>query len=299
MKLHQLRALVAIAEKGSLQDAAQALHVTQPAVTKAIQDLERDLGVTLILRSPQGAQLSVFGKSLVKHARAVEQEIRHAHEDIDNLVGLKKGSVVLGITPVVAMGPISKVVIAFHHRYPDIDLRIAEMRPAQIHEGLLDGTLDLGIVSRIGVPDTSQYHWDTLYDVGIVIGVRAGHPLTNVDSIHDLQDYTWLAWDPFDIPGGMFSEIYKRLNLALPKKIIRCSSTVLYTQLATETDCICMLTTPALEWAGFKDRLKLLSLKESLPTMQIGLVYRNESLVTQIATEFHGFVKNICKEMKP
>ena len=132
--------------------------------------------------------------------------------------------------------------------------------------------------------------------VGIVIGVRAGHPLTKVDSIHDLKDYTWLAWDPFDIPGGMFSEIYKRLNLELPKKIIRCSSTVLYTQLAAETDCVCMLTTPALEWVGFKQRLKVLSLKESLPTMQIGLVYRNESLITQIATEFHGFVKSICKE---
>ncbi|MEB0014295.1 LysR family transcriptional regulator [Glaciimonas sp. Gout2] len=296
MKLQQLRVLIAIAEHGSLSMAAQSLHITQPAVTKAIQELETDLGVSLVVRSSQGAKLSMFGQILVKHARIVDQEIRHAKEDIASLSGLKKGNVFLGVTPVVALGPISKAISAFNHRYPDINIHINEMRPAQITEGLLDGTLDLGVISRIGIPNSPRYHWETLYKINLLVCLRINSQLPEVTSIMELAGYTWLVWDKLESPGSMFAEIFSAGNVKLPKKIIRCSSTVLYSQLAAQQDYACVITEPAFEWSAFKGKLKMLNLEEQLPVMHAGLVYRKESLLTDIVIEFSELIRAICKD---
>ncbi|QRX82956.1 LysR family transcriptional regulator [Glaciimonas sp. PAMC28666] len=296
MKLQQLKVLIAIEAHGSLSMAAQSLHITQPAVTKAIQELETDLGVSLLVRSSQGTQLSPFGQILVKHARVVDQEIRHAKEDIASLSGMKKGNVFVGVTPVVALGPISKAISAFNRRYRDINIHINEMRPTQITEGLLDGTLDLGVISRIGVPSSPRFHWETLYTIKLLICMRNGGLPPGVHSIADLSAHTWLVWDKLESPGSMLSEIFSHSDLPMPEKIIRCSSTVLYSQLAEQEDYVCVLTEPAMVWSGFKGKLTPLTLQEELPVMQAGLVYRKESLLSDIVIEFSELIKAICKE---
>lgn len=287
---------MAIDAHGSLSMAAQSLHITQPAVTKAIQELESALGVSLLVRSSQGAQLSPSGKVLVRHARVIDQEIRHAKENIDRLSGLKKGNVFIGVTPVVASGPIAKAISAFNRRYREINIHINEMRPAQITEGLRDGTLDLGVVSRIGIPNSPRFQWETLYRINVQICMRNNNRPPNLRSITDLYDYTWLVWDKLESPGCMFSEIFNHCNAKLPEKIIRCSSTVLYSQLAAQEDYVCVLTDPAMTWPGFKGAITPLKLKEELPMMYVGLAYKKESLLTDIVIEFAELIKVLCKE---
>ncbi|MBY4749693.1 LysR family transcriptional regulator, partial [Burkholderia cepacia] len=81
MKHHQLRALAAIAEHGSLRAAARAIHLSQPALTKAIRELELDLGVPLVTRNARGAQLTRFGQAVYARARLILAEMQHARDD--------------------------------------------------------------------------------------------------------------------------------------------------------------------------------------------------------------------------
>ena len=74
MKLHQLRAIVAICESGSIQEASRLLHISQPALSKSIKELESELGVPLLVRSNRGITATSYGEHLVRRARLVVEE---------------------------------------------------------------------------------------------------------------------------------------------------------------------------------------------------------------------------------
>ena len=78
MKLHQLRALAAVSETGSMQEASRLLHVTQPALSKAIKELEASVGAALFVRTNKGVQLTPYGQRLVGHARLISENVRRA-----------------------------------------------------------------------------------------------------------------------------------------------------------------------------------------------------------------------------
>ena len=76
MKLHQLRAMLAISESGSIQEASRLLHISQPALSKGIKELEAELGVPLLIRSNRGITVTEYGERLVRRARLILEEVR-------------------------------------------------------------------------------------------------------------------------------------------------------------------------------------------------------------------------------
>ncbi|KAA7845699.1 LysR family transcriptional regulator, partial [Salmonella enterica subsp. enterica serovar Lubbock] len=96
VKLHQLRILLAVAQHGSIHEASRGLHISQPALSKTIAELERELGVTLLSRSVRGVSLTAYGMALVKRASVVEQELRHALEDIEAIRGHAEAELNIG-----------------------------------------------------------------------------------------------------------------------------------------------------------------------------------------------------------
>lgn len=97
LKLHQLCVLLAVAKQGSLRKAAQTLHLSQPALTKSIADLEQTLGVLLFDRSAHGVVPTVHGKSFIRHADAIMGEVCLAAQEIDIISGGSRGALRIGI----------------------------------------------------------------------------------------------------------------------------------------------------------------------------------------------------------
>ena len=100
MKLHQLRAMLAISESGSIQEASRLLHISQPALSKSIKELEAELGVPLLIRSNRGITVTEYGERLVRRARLILEEVRRAREEIETLKGTMDGKVAIGVSPV-------------------------------------------------------------------------------------------------------------------------------------------------------------------------------------------------------
>ena len=294
MKNHQLRALVAVADYGSIQRAAQALHLSQPAVTKALHDLERDVGVAVIARTPKGAHVNEYGQSLLKHARAIEQQLRHAREEINALTGARSGRLMIGATPVACIGPLAQAIVNFQRRKPDIDMKILELRPSQILEALNDGTIDFGLLSRVGIPQSVSFDWETMYEVDLTLSVRKGHPLTTA-RLADLQDRSWLVWDSSEEPGNMLNEIFAHHDLPVPTRVVRCTSASLYSMLLTNTDMIGCLANTAYDFTVFGHVLHPLTLHEVLPKLSVGLVCQDHRLLTRVSTEFIDELRQICQ----
>jgi LysR family transcriptional regulator of abg operon len=98
MKLSQIRDVVAIAESGSLRAAAQHLGLAQPALTRSIRELEHELGAALFERRARGMVLTAAGDVFLQRARAVQAELQRSRDEIDQLKGLTRGQVVIGLS---------------------------------------------------------------------------------------------------------------------------------------------------------------------------------------------------------
>src|SRR5262249_9677754 len=122
MKLHQFRNVLEIAERGSLRAAARSMRIAQPALTRSLGELERELGASLFERRARGMVLTPIGQAFVRRASAVINEVNRARDEVNQLGGGRGGSVAVGlsIAPHIAMLP--RALRPFRTRYPDVQL---------------------------------------------------------------------------------------------------------------------------------------------------------------------------------
>jgi len=302
MKLHQLRVLLALAQHGSMHEASRSLHISQPALSKAVAELERELGVTLMSRSVRGVSLTNYGRALAKRASVVEQELRHALEDIEGMRGHAEAQLNIGFSAVASSGPLPESIAAFRARCPGVAVHAYEMRPQQILEGLREGRLDLALISTNSGPGTSAFQWEPLFSVGMVLATRPGHPLARTTRLRDLLEADWLTLDPLDDPGCPLASLMRLNRLEMPKRIVHSVSNLLGLQLATCTDVISM-------WSDFvfygmsgplvlrRDALHTLPIRDELPDFHVFMVYRSTDLMTQACTEFSKEIRHRCRTM--
>ncbi|MEI7298070.1 LysR substrate-binding domain-containing protein [Paraburkholderia tropica] len=302
MKLHQLRVLLALAQHGSMHEASRSLHVSQPALSKAMAELERELGVTLISRSVRGVSLTQYGRALVKRASVVEHELRHALEDIESMRGHAEAQLNIGFSTVASSGPLPEAIAAFRARYPGVAIHAYEMRPQQILEGLREGHLDIALISTNSGAGTSAFQWEPLFSVGMLVAARPGHPLGRSTRIRSLVDAEWLTLDPLDDPGSPLASLMRLHRLEMPRNVVQSSSNLLGLQLATCTDLISV-------WSDFvfygrngplvlnPEALKPLPIRDELPDYHVYMVYRSTDLMTQTCLEFSKEIRHRGKKM--
>lgn len=297
MKLHQLRSLIVVAEKGSIREASRVLHITQPAISKALSDLETELGAPLLLRFNNGVQLTSYGQSLIRHARAIELEMQHAKEDIDNLLGIARGIVTVGVTPATATGPFAEALRRFMRMHPHVSVNVRELRPVQLQEGLADGSIDLGLVSRIGQPVEPRFHWEELYTIPTALAVRLDHPLRGKKSLRELAQSAWLSWDGFDDATSLVGSLFSANGVEPPPSVLRCTSTTLYVEMATTTDLISMWSALPFHMPEYNAKLRQVQISEPLPNMTIGLICRDLALATSVARALVDMIRECSVNM--
>ncbi|WP_322047634.1 LysR family transcriptional regulator [Paraburkholderia sp. J67] len=302
MKLHQLRVLLALAQHGSMHEAARSVHVSQPALSKAIAELERELGVTLISRSVRGVSLTNYGRALVKRASVVEHELRHALEDIESMRGHAEAQLNIGFSAVASSGPLPEAIAAFRARFPAVTIRAYELRPQQILEGLREGHLDLALISTNSGTGTAAFQWEPLFSVGMIVAARPGHPLGRTTRIRSLADAEWLTLDPLDDAGSPLASLMRLHRLEMPRKVVQSGSNLLGLQLATCTDLISV-------WSDFvfyggtgplvlnPEALKPLPIRDELPNYDVYMVYRSTDLMTQTCLEFSKEIRHRARQM--
>ncbi|NVK19820.1 MAG: LysR family transcriptional regulator [Methylocystaceae bacterium] len=146
MDLKQLRIFLHVAETGSLSKAAQRLNVTQPALSRQIKMLEDDAGVPLFVRTGRGVILSEAGERMAPRARILAEEMERLKTDMTAFAGEISGEVRVGLPPSSGSVMAAPIVEKFHQKYPDVKLRITQLLSGAIHDNLLNGHLDIGIL---------------------------------------------------------------------------------------------------------------------------------------------------------
>ncbi|MGA1700404.1 MAG: LysR substrate-binding domain-containing protein [Candidatus Nanopelagicales bacterium] len=175
LKLRHLVLATTIADAGSLARAAEQLHITQPVVTRGLQDLEAVLGVPLFERSAQGAVPTIYGTAFIEHARGVIAQIRQAGRALGDLAAADAGTVTVG-THLAGSNVLLPLAIArLKAAHPGVTVIVRESTPDVLQSQLLLGDVDL-TVGRL-TPADPLIEQVQLYVEPIVLVVRADHPV--------------------------------------------------------------------------------------------------------------------------
>jgi DNA-binding transcriptional LysR family regulator len=178
LNLNSLRLFTAVAERGGFSAAGRLLRVSQPAISKAVRQLEGQLGTQLLVRAAHGVTLTEEGRVLLGHAQVLFGEERAAEEALAERRGLSRGSLRLGSSLTVASYFLPRILGAFHARHPAIELTLVAKNTREALDALLSNAVELAVVEGpVSHPRVQVSPW---MDDELVAVVAKGHPLTQV-----------------------------------------------------------------------------------------------------------------------
>lgn len=175
MDLLLLRSLVAVADTGSITEAADRIGLTQPALSRRLQQLEEHLGATLLTRGRKGAQLTEIGRLVESEARILIARYDHLHEQVRAHQGLEGGTVRIGGGATAVSFVLPKAIATFQHSHPAVKFQLKEAGSNEVAEDVLNGRLELGLVT-LPVKTRDLRIWPLLTDRIVLVGPRQ-HPL--------------------------------------------------------------------------------------------------------------------------
>lgn len=146
MDIKTLRYFLAVVDSGGFTAAARQLHIAQPAISMAIRKLEESLELTLFHRHERQVSLTDEGRILLKHARHIVQAVADAELEMRELHGLARGEVRIGIPSMLGSYYFPPILMAFRHRYPNLQLSVVESGTRRIQQMISDGEIDLGVI---------------------------------------------------------------------------------------------------------------------------------------------------------
>ena len=238
MKEHQLKALVQVAECSSIRAAARAMNLSQSALTKSLRELEEAVGAELLSRSYKGIEFTPAGTVLLQRARLALSILDKAGEEIRLLRGGAGARVVLAVTPMAGALVLPRVLREYESLQPEAEVCLTEGLLTQVVPDLIEGRLDFALALADPADLPYEIVFEPLGPVEAVLAGRIDHPLAGATTWAELQDAKWVHNLS---PGSMGSTLLNwiaRQGLPPPRRMIRCSSTMLMMELMRRTDCI-------------------------------------------------------------
>src|SRR5262245_10282696 len=285
MKLHQIRDLLAVAEKGSLRAAARQLALAQPSISRSIRELERELGAPLLERQARGTVLTPTGRLFARRASAAAAELRKARDEIAQLHGDAEGSVSVGLSSVPLLAFLPKALPAFQERYPRIELRLLDGAFPSFEARLKDGSVDFYMgVAPEKKPGGGELRMDKLFDNTRVVLARPGHPLANARSLSELTEALWVSTSITDRAESEIGDLFRQHKLPAPRMGARSAGGGLgLITLLSNSDMLAIVPRQWTEFPPTRGVLRMLSLKETIEAPPITLIRRGALPLTPAA----------------
>ena len=273
LKLHLLRAVDAIQTHRSLLKASAGLGVSQPALTKSLQELEETLQLRLFERHSRGVTTTEAGTVVVASARRILAELRRLDEELDLLAQPGGGTVALGALPVAAAGVLPGALKRLKEMHPQMRVRLQQGRTEELLPLLASGEIDL-IVGRLYEPAAPDgFDREALWAEPISILARRGHPLFSAGrvSVDDLRRYDLLLPTITQRVGQEIDGLLAELGLA-PVAPLRSSSYGFIREMLCGTDMLSAM--PRLMMVGdlVRGTLQVVPLPITAPDRRAGLI---------------------------
>jgi DNA-binding transcriptional LysR family regulator len=243
LKTRHLVLLGELGEHRSIMHAASAAHMTQPAASKLLSELESLLGTPLFERLPRGVTPTPYGEIMIRRARAALAEMNLAHQEVMTLLSGLSGRVAVGTVLTPAMDLLPAAVLRLKALYPKLHVAIEVDNSKSLLARLRSGQLEM-MVGRILEPEAAEeLEFEPLSDEPHCIFARAGHPLLERGALTlaDLADAGWILPAEGSILRDRLTALFLSAGLDLPEHTIETTSVPMITHMLAQSDMVVAL----------------------------------------------------------
>jgi DNA-binding transcriptional LysR family regulator len=217
MDLRHLATAIAVAETLSFTRAAVRLHVSQPALSKQVIDLEKELGITLFERNTHGVHITNAGSVFIEQARRTIAHVEHTVFATRRAAQGDEGSIRIGFIGSLSHHSVPEILRRFHQRYPRVDLDLQEMGPTKQVESLRNRSIDIGFAGMISAEAHPDLICQTIGSYPLMIALPRGHALLTKKTISptDVGKLSWIMTNSTSAPlyNSWLIEQFRELSI--------------------------------------------------------------------------------------
>jgi DNA-binding transcriptional LysR family regulator len=300
IKLQDLHVLMAVVQAGSMGKAAQRLHTSQPAISRAIATLEHAFGVRLLERNPSGVEPTEYGRALLDGGTAVFDELREAVKRIELLADPAAGELRIGSTPLLATSFLSVLVDRLSRRHPRIVFNLTTGYVESLHRELTERKVDLLIVRRFGPIEDDRLGFEFLFDDSSVVAAGNHHRWARRRRI-DLAD---LIGEPWVLPPAgsqiesVAKEAFRARGLAYPRACVVTDSPQMRMSLLATGRFVTIFPASVFRYPARHLALKVLPVELPVARVAIGIVFLKSRALSPVARLFIDSARQVAKVMK-
>ena len=287
MELRHLRYFLAVAEALNFTKAAALLRVAQPALSRRVQDLEDEIGVDLLKRSPRGVVLTAEGKVFLDKTRQILKLADESVEQVRALARGEEGELHMGYTPAATVEILPPALTAFQKAFPRVKVLLHDFSEQELIDGLRNGRLELALMPRGTGLQSVGLEFETLRSYPVCVAVAPTHRFARLKTITLEMAATeaMIGLNRKDYPEYYvgLNRIFEPLGIK-PRVVVECdSSSSLITEI--ETGRGVAIASPVLRHASGK-RLLYRPLTGTTEVISVGIARATKGDVTPAGEKF-------------
>lgn len=298
VKLHDLRVLMSVVERGSMAKAAESLATSQPAISRSIADLEFSLGVCLLDRGPRGVAPTPYGRALIRRGIAIFDELKQGLQDIEFLADPTAGEVRIAAPIGWGAGLIATVIDRLARRYPRVVCHLTNYDSTAL--ALEQREVDL-VVTRLVVIPLAEDHLqaEVLFPDSIFVIAGIGNPWARRRRIKlaDLINEPWALPPPGDRAHGLITDVFRAAGLELPRPAMVTTTGVARIALVAKGRFLSMASESVLRFGGWEDSIKILPIDLAANGGVVGIITLKNRTLTPVAQLFIDCAREVGKPM--
>lgn len=298
MNLRQLEHFVAVFEQKNLSKAAEAIPLSQPALTRSVRTLEEQVGVELFLRHARGATPTAAGERLYHHAKSILAECARAKRDALQSDQEIAGTVAIGIGSLFASHIIDSMVARFCEKHGQARLRVQQGFFEELVNMLEIGEIEVAFVNLplLSLPENMEF--EPLLQVHSSVFASSTHELANTDDV-DINKLSRAKWATVSQPHALevLDSLFISEGVAAPQPAIQTNSLTLIKSLVQSSEFVCLL--PDHMFSGELNSGEVVRLPTSTTplTRSAGLLYKKDSFRRPVANALGAEIQEVVSQL--
>jgi len=296
LKMRELRVFVAVLEHRSFRKAAAVLHLTQPAVTKAVAGLEEMLGVKLFDRCTNGVEPTVHGLSFAPRAAAIFDELRRAAQDLALVASGAQGTLRVGILPMPAIPFLPVAINRMADIHPNLFVSVVEDRETELMDRLRKRDIEVAILRLSLIEPGEDLQAATLFEEKLCVVAGKNHRLASRTHLTwpELLKERWVM-PPADCI--FYEHVFATLNLnglEMPRHVVEAMSIHIQFGMVLHAGMLCFGMRSQVEFAPGKEFLVRLPFQISTPARAVAAVSLKSHAPSPIAQQLVGHIRSLA-----
>jgi len=299
LKTRQLLLLIALDEHRNIHRAAEALHMTQPAASKQLKDLEEMLDVRLFERLPRGMEPTIYGETMIRHARMALTSLSLAHDDVVALKAGLVGQVEVGVIMTPAMALLPTAIARIKQQAPLLRIGVHLEPSNKLLDMLQRGNLDFMIGRILEKEGSSNLIYEELTEEPACAVVRNGHPLMKAENLQlsDIAAQPWILPPPGSILRHRCDMMFRRAGLEPPSNVVDTTALLLVTALLQQTDSLHILPQEVARYYASLNVISILPIELPCKMDAFGIIRQQDHLLSPGAALLLGAVRTAASEL--